>query len=816
MDAKEGFIYNSNHGFITFSAEKIIFSKNKNGSYTKKPKGLPRGWQNFTEDNFEFLFEKFKLKSHELICVQTGKKSNISVFDFDIEDTYNEIAKRFPQIKDHYTVKTKRGYHVYFLYDARISTSTNVFKNHPGVDIRNENAFVYAPGTKYEHPDGSIVSYDYIYGDLIEMPDELFDLFENHKEEIPCSEIACEPCSEIACEPCGEIAPCEIIEPCNEIEKLCDIISIEYLTDFDHWRKIIWALHKEDISEEFARQISKKADNYEDGAFNNIWKVPNNNKLSAGTIHYYAKLSNIDKYFQIMDYCKKIAIHDMNDKSFVDLVISEMSEDFVCVSCVNGKISYYTWYNDAWYYNNDCITRIKISEYICSIMTGIINHHRKLLLSGTENQEKHNNIIKHATKCIQKVCNYKSLANILSYFKDSLARCIEHDDFDKSIPDVVKFKNTAINVMTGEKFIIEKHHRITQSTLYDYVESTKEQLKEMDKIWSDIFPDPEIKKCYLSVMKQSFTARREEKFYMANGCGRNGKGLLNELALNTLGPQYSLKGNISVLTQAFKKELNVSLSEMNKKRFVIFNEPNDGVDKLQLGNIKAITGDGIINGRSIYSTDTTVNMVSSIVFECNQKPDIQGRVDNAIISRFVNVPFDTYFTDDPNELNLQNAKMINKTYKSSSFQSEYKTVLFDYVVKYADNELYIPDQVVNTTRSYLYNADEFLTWFNDQYEPCEDGVITAKQIYAHYKLDFFPELSKSQRRALPEKKFKENNIMANIELKKYYFDRKKIKNVEYRSVIVGYKKRAKLMCDEFGIPMLDEFGKYVTLENIDA
>jgi hypothetical protein len=296
MDAKEGFIYNCNQGFVTFSAKKIIFLKDANGSYkkkkcgsyTKQPKGLPSGWQKFTEDDYDHLFNELKLGAHEIVCVQTGKNSDITVLDFDIESTYDEMVMRFPQLKEHYTVKTKRGYHVYFTYDARVQTSTNVFENYPGVDVRNDDGFVYAPGSKYKHPDGSMVTYDFVDGDLTKMPGELFHLFQD--DEPRAAEQAAKPVSTIKKE----------ISSNNLIEQLCDLISVEYLTDFKSWRKIMWALHKEGVDEEFAQKISEKADNYEDSAFDNMWnKVPEKNKLSAGTIHYYAKLSNPDEYQKI-------------------------------------------------------------------------------------------------------------------------------------------------------------------------------------------------------------------------------------------------------------------------------------------------------------------------------------------------------------------------------------------------------------------------------------------------------------------------------------------------------------------------------------
>ena len=74
---------------------------------------------------------------------------------------------------------------------------------------------------------------------------------------------------------------------------------------------------------------------------------------------------------------------------------------------------------------------------------------------------------------------------------------------------------------------------------------------------------------------------------MANGGGRNGKGLINELMLKMLGDDYSYTGHINTLTKELKSGPNPEMAQLDKKRFVKFEEPNDN-DMLNLGNIKKL------------------------------------------------------------------------------------------------------------------------------------------------------------------------------------------------------------------------------------
>ena len=129
------------------------------------------------------------------------------------------------------------------------------------------------------------------------------------------------------------------------------------------------------------------------------------------------------------------------------------------------------------------------------------------------------------------------------------------------------------------------------------------------------------------------------KHFVGYGAGRNGKGFVNELTRSLLGDMYSYKGNIITLTQPFNKAgACQEVANMNKKRLTIFNEPNED-DYLQAGNIKSLTGDDVINARGLYSTDTKCHLMSTIIFECNKKPKVNGRIDDSIINRFINIKF---------------------------------------------------------------------------------------------------------------------------------------------------------------------------------
>jgi phage/plasmid-associated DNA primase len=276
---------------------------------------------------------------------------------------------------------------------------------------------------------------------------------------------------------------------------------------------------------------------------------------------------------------------------------------------------------------------------------------------------------------------------------------------------------------------------------------------------------------------------------MAEGRGRNGKGMLNELLLMTLGTDYAYTGNITALTQKIKDGPNPELASLNLKRFVKFEEPNHS-DKILLGNIKKYTGEGMLNSRECHSNKTLTILLLTMIFECNNKPNLDGEIGDAEIERFILVLFETYFTSDPQELKENpNAKPIDTTLKLPEVQRSLRCAFFDYIVKNGENELYVPDCVKERTKKYLLENDDLFTFFTSCFEKTEEEgkFITIKEVMNAFKSsDVYDCLTKQQRRRYTESKLKEK-ISENPELRKSF----KSKHKNINSVMVGWKRKEK-------------------------
>jgi len=112
----------------------------------------------------------------------------------------------------------------------------------------------------------------------------------------------------------------------EEKYKIADLIDAIYLTNYDSWLSILWAMKSEGFTEEQAKQISKKAPNYTEEGLMNAWNKPKQEiTITQGTLNHYAKLINREEYYKIQEESNQVV---MNKKYFNSIKSkNEMTEE---------------------------------------------------------------------------------------------------------------------------------------------------------------------------------------------------------------------------------------------------------------------------------------------------------------------------------------------------------------------------------------------------------------------------------------------------------------------------------------------------------
>ena len=124
-----------------------------------------------------------------------------------------------------------------------------------------------------------------------------------------------------------------------------------------------------------------------------------------------------------------------------------------------------------------------------------------------------------------------------------------------------------------------------------------EKFQDIDKIMQQVFPDKDVRDLVMKIYGSGVSGKCIEKFFVFNGNGGNGKGLLDEFLRCCLG-DYFYEADITLLT--VRKEggngPNQELADIHKKRFLLYKEPGQFVE-IENSNMKDQTGGGVIKGR---------------------------------------------------------------------------------------------------------------------------------------------------------------------------------------------------------------------------
>jgi phage/plasmid-associated DNA primase len=237
----------------------------------------------------------------------------------------------------------------------------------------------------------------------------------------------------------------------------------------------------------------------------------------------------------------------------------------------------------------------------------------------------------------------------------------------------------------------------------DITEIYKTKYNAFIKILKTIMPKDDELEYLLIILASGFSGISIECFFIFNGGGRNGKGLLTEYIKYILG-QYCIQLNSKVLYENQERNLassaNTELAKLHKVRLVLAKEPPASV-KLQNSIIKEITGGGCMSARKLYSNDKEVKLMNTTIIETNVLLQFAENPTNAETSRLCDIYFGSKFSTDLEECDV-NTGVINHIYEANPY---YKTK--DFREYYIDVFLNIIVSKLLKLSNANYNIDNF-------------------------------------------------------------------------------------------------------------
>ncbi len=613
------------------------------------------------------------------------------------------------------------------------------------------------------------------------------------------------------------------LDKTDKIFKYANIIGSKFLDEYSDWMKILWAL-KSEGARAVAEYISRKSEKFNLFEFQKKWdSLDSNGSITIGTLYYYAKLSDGKEYRVLQnEEMSNMEFLDSDDaqaelfyRANEDNLVYKDNSIFLYLGNEEGTKG--RWFHDE---KNERVKKI-LSDYLSDLQKAYlktlwddINKKKEQFPSINDDKEKQacaDDILKIQNKIefVSKLCgrlkNCAKINTVCERLKSLLSvKDYQEIQFDKN-QYLLPFNNTCYDLKSHNWVGTRREDYILETTGYNWVAPTDEEVETISKLFEEIFPSPEVRQEYTHYLATGLYGIPIEKFIFASGGGGNGKGVINELQIETLG-NFGYLANNAVLLNPLKDGGNPAIANMSGKRFINYREPDER-QSINLSTVKELTGGKGISARKLYSNDDKVQLVATQVCELNKKCPMVGDLGDSIARRLREIPFVSTYTNikellDKKEV-LSNVYKANPYYKTVEFQEKFKYALFIYLIRYCKKweqehqqtvcqKLYACKEVSDLTKKYIEENDNVFNILKQHYVLDMDddaAMCPAREFWVYFKdSDFYRTLTKQEQNKTYSEKAVIDHLRSSTSTRIYFNDKFSLKNAAgkirtYRNIL---------------------------------
>ena len=696
------------------------------------------------------------------------KYSKVYCIDIDQKEIPEKIEKLIKKYKIPFTKSTIRGYHLYFLSDIP------TFKNEIKVFYDFEGDFIHYVHNIWE-PNNNIV---YNASKLPVIPWKILKPLcnlENLFSSMEPKQIKQKPIKNLN----------------KDLLELVMMLNQDRADYYKYWIKVGWALWSDSkdnlpIWIEFSKQSHK----FTDGECDEIWKNIKFVKVTIGTIHYWAKLDNPEKYKKYIfnNISVKIPIdHLYSDDGCARLLYELCDHKVVCTQ--EDPLKFYYFDNGLWHKmeGTTFLRKVINGEVIPFLRKKCIYLQEKNSNEEINDGEKQTNdtLITNIQKKINTLKCYKGCTSIINqsiqYFKDS--SFFDKLDINTDIINIGGLMIYDLNLNEFRESLPSDMCATCTSVTFEEINDLN--LERVHKIIDDIFPNPEIKEYFLLNLSYCLSGNPPEKFHIWMGQGANGKSLISKYLKEIFG-NYFCELPVSLLTSKRSKatEANPELARSKSARLVFFNEPEEG-SKLNNAIIKELTGGDSISTRELYGNPFQFTPQFHCHILCNTNFGVQDVRDNALPRRLNYLKFKSQFVENPI---LDNEKEMDIELKSlqtiNELRGSFMYLLIEYFKKLSQNKFKIekPDKINEDQDEFIDNNNIVKRYATEELEKTNDNheFITVKSLFQNFK---YWCKQQNEEINIKEKEFKDRLIL----IFPTYKERANINKKYFRSIFTNLK-----------------------------
>lgn len=522
----------------------------------------------------------------------------------------------------------------------------------------------------------------------------------------------------------------------EEIERaksLVEILSSDRAENYDDWLRLGFCLHNidESLLDTWIEFSSLCPSKFNPEYCEKIWYNcrRDNNGLGFGSLYRWAEIDN-DGKGKFAEYKTKQLENSLelalsgSHYNVASALYNIYRFQYGCGS-MDGK-TWYEFIGHRWVHTDKGTTLINkmntalVDEFISlnikygNLAMTVDDEHKDIYLHKQELAGKLSRNIRDAP--------FKNnlMQECLSLFHDR--KFLETLDENR---DLIGFENGVYDLKHLEFRDGLPEDRITYTTKINYVEYDPEDeyIKRVESIIKSILPEEEMRNYVLDLMASCLQGHLpDEKFHIWTGSGSNGKSVILDLLMKSMG-DYSDTVSNTLLTRKKGNSSAASpeLSKMKGKRFLMMQEP-EGEEKLHVGHMKELTGGDEIETRALYKDPIKFSPQFKIILACNKLPYVPAN-DGGTWRRIKVVPFEMKFVDRPSK---PTERKIDKNLKrdihsSIELKEAFMSILIERFKVYTVNGLVEPEKVNAYTNEYKKNNDIY-----DEYI-CDNIKITGNK-----------------------------------------------------------------------------------------
>lgn len=298
------------------------------------------------------------------------------------------------------------------------------------------------------------------------------------------------------------------------------------------------------------------------------------------------------------------------------------------------------------------------------------------------------------------------------------------------------------SISTGRyiKKFFNKHGK-PKHNIKEYVEHLRQIKLHFKRLW----PNTKVRNYKLAqkgaIFKTEQKTTSEQKLYIENGEGANGKSKDDDLMKNALGQYYTSSApTLLTVESPESSKPRPDICQLRHVRYVSIQEP-ENKDSLKFSIIKRLTGGDEFCERLLYQSEMCKFNTAKTQFHlsCNTIPTIEN-MDYGSSRRVEVTEYNTRFVDfDPENVNDCKIKPYqNQIYTQPDFYDSYLFFIIDKWYEYHDSSnmnrktAKMPDEIKNFTTDKILDNDIIAQYIKNCIVLSKEDFITHDDIWYDY------------------------------------------------------------------------------------